>query len=234
MQYHPVVPTPMLRLVTPSAGYLVAADLHLGVEMDMFRRGIRLQRPDLAQPILDAAGPEDILVFLGDVKHPIGSTASSARLLERFFSAFEDRRCIIVKGNHDGLIERMVPDAEVVKHLTVGDMALVHGHAWPDASAMDARVLVTGHVHPVVSLGRGHHYKCWLRGRMNRDAVLEYYESSPEEFIVMPAFNPLVQGRPVTGGLSGYGPLFTRGMMDVDGALVYTLEGVKLGEVRGL
>jgi metallophosphoesterase superfamily enzyme len=76
--------------------------------------------------------------------------------------------------------------------------------------------------------------RCWLRASFNEKAK-ERYSELPEEVIVMPSLNPTIKGSPVNlEGGKLLGPLFKQGMIDLDSAQVYLLDGINLGTVRSL
>ncbi|MBI4399476.1 phosphoesterase, partial [Candidatus Micrarchaeota archaeon] len=140
---------------------------------------------------------------------------------------------IIVKGNHDGNIERFSGEVKVygAGGLKVSDLGIVHGHAWPSEEVMKSKYLVMGHNHPQVEfrdkLGRRYAEKAWVIGSLKEGKI---------KVIVMPAFNPLV------GGISFnrvecnqlLGPIFKNELFKLEDAKVRLLNGIELGKIKNL
>jgi hypothetical protein len=103
---------------------------------------------------------------------------------------------------------------------------------------MSKRALVMAHNHPAVLFrdGVGHTTteRCWLRCRFKEGAHARYPEL-PEEVIVVPSLNRSLQGSPVNL-ICGHqiGPLFGKGMIDLENAQAYLLDGIHLGSVKSL
>src|SRR3989338_6445317 len=92
---------------------LIVADLHLGITKDIYDSGIVMPRQakKMAERLnkLKKLTRTKKLVILGDVKHKVpGFSVMEKYELEKFFSALKFREIIILKGNHDGNIEKMI------------------------------------------------------------------------------------------------------------------------------
>jgi len=116
--------------------YLVAVDLHVGIEDELDRRGIRV--PDQTDrtlsrfvKLIDERRP-DQLVLLGDVKHQVPFTEKwEGRKVFRLLEALSALLPVtVVSGNHDGGIEGMAPGGvEIVGSLVLsGQGARGKGH----------------------------------------------------------------------------------------------------------
>lgn len=239
-------------LVTEAGGAptVVVGDLHVGIESELHRSGVHIpsQTPDLRERLEAVVAQEDAhrLFVLGDLKDTIARASSQEeRELPTLFEGLpDDVEVHLVPGNHD---------AGVVDHLegvtvheatgtTLGDeVGLAHGHTWPADDVMACPRVVLSHNHPTVVLrdevGGRHKEPCWVRATF-REAARERYPDLPEEarLVLVPAFNPLLGGTPLNdrGGEPLLGPLFENGLVDVDAARVWTLDGVELGTVANL
>ncbi|MCG2893049.1 MAG: metallophosphoesterase, partial [Vulcanisaeta sp.] len=91
--------------------WLLVADTHVGLEVELGRRGVRIpsQSARIAQLIIDAAERlgATSLAILGDVKHEIASIAESAREVREFIDRVSAKfnKVVLVRGNHDGNID---------------------------------------------------------------------------------------------------------------------------------
>ncbi len=236
----------------PAIDAAVVADLHIGIEYELSLTGANIpsQTASLAARCSELCKDLDAatLLIAGDLKHMITAEGDSEEHdramrqerwdLRSFLGSLSGCSVELVKGNHDGGL-RSSPTLEVHdgRGIRRGDLGIAHGHAWPADEVMQGRVLVMGHVHPVVrlrdDLGFSTSKPCWLRAPLLRDAARERYPSvNPDlEVVVMPAFNPLCGGMAVnTEGILG--PL--HGVVDVDAAEVYLLDGTHLGSVASL
>ncbi len=246
MRVEPVAGERALEISGPAGKYIVAADLHVGIEEELARRGFRV--PDQTDRTLGrlrtlvSQRKPDGFVLLGDVKHQVPYAGKwEKRKVFRLLDALSEKLPVtIVSGNHDGGIEAMAPEkVRRVGSLAVGDVGLVHGHCWPPEKLMKCKTLVLAHSHPSVLLcderGRPVTEACWLRAGMLKRRAKEHYEAPFPEVVVMPAFTDLRGGCPVNGpGGRLLGPLFRNGIVNVPAAQVYLTDGTFLGSVRDL
>ena len=215
---------------------LVVADLHIGVEYELEKKGIRVpaQWKAMAEEIIEM-GKEvgaKTLVMNGDVKHGIPSEKWEFRDVRLFLKEIRPhfREIHIVKGNHDGGIEgHLYPWVHMhdSSGMIVDDFGILHGHAWPSEEVSKVRTLVIAHTHPSIlftdSLGNSHKEPCWIKGRYG-----------DKELIVMPAMSRFYGGSPVNEGKL-LGPILNSDEFDVDGAEIYLLDGTyvgKLGKIK--
>ncbi|MFN4132959.1 MAG: metallophosphoesterase [Candidatus Hadarchaeales archaeon] len=253
MEITPVPDVPALKIKGKNERVLVVTDLHIGIEWELSQQGVSLpsQLPKLKKRLLNLIKGERAkrLIFLGDIKHniPVSSWqewGEIPRLLEELSGVVEVE---IIPGNHDGDIKGMVPKDVVlhdVRGVTLGEVGLVHGHAWPKPELFQTEVLVTGHDHPAVefrdSLGGRIFEKVWLRGKLNVKKLPKKIRGAAgkeaPQFLVVPAFSELVGGAAVNGRLREplVGPFFRSGAVDLNRAEIYLLDGTFLGEVRNL
>lgn len=157
----PLPPYPAALVKTQKTRAIVIADLHIGWEVALSRKGIHVptQTPKLLKKLMDLVStykPEKILI-IGDVKH----TIATAETLEwhdipDFFSALDKQvhEISVVPGNHDGNLEPLLPDDVRILPSTgvvMGDTGFFHGHRWPSPALLKCSTLVMGHVHPVIA-----------------------------------------------------------------------------------
>lgn len=237
MDLEPVPDVPALR-VKGGGGWMVVADLHVGIEAQLRRSGFNLpsQMPKMSAALESLSGMAKNLMILGDLKHRIPSVGHQEdkeirELLSRMLASY--KRVVFVAGNHDGGISTTLPEgceALSSRGTVVGAVGLFHGHVWPSEDVMAADTVVMAHIHPAVlmvdSLGTRSSEKCWVRATFSEDKVKERYHSCPGQLVVVPAFNPLLTGTPVnadTGSILG--PLFKNGLVETKGMKVHLLDG---------
>ncbi len=155
-----LLPYPAALVKSQGLRTVVVADLHIGWELALSQKGIHVpsQTPKLLKKLVDVVSryKADRLLILGDVKHTVASAETLEwRDVPEFFSALERQvnEVLVVRGNHDGNIEPLLPESVKVLPSTgtvIGDVGLFHGHRWPSPGLLGCRTLVMGHVHPVV------------------------------------------------------------------------------------
>jgi putative SbcD/Mre11-related phosphoesterase len=234
----------------PEARAVVVGDLHVGLESDLRHAGVNIpsqteRMRERLRAIVERTAATRLIV-IGDLKHKIPYATRQERSELPYFFRDVGARVELVPGNHDIEFEEHLPDVEVHPAAGIrveGGVALLHGHTWPADDIMDAatRVVVTCHNHPAVmlvdALGHRHKEAAWVRTRFTAK-VRERYPRLPEDatFLVMPAFNELTGGTAFNApeGEGLLGPLLGTGMVDVEGARLWTVDGVDLGTIRQL
>ncbi|MBN2330235.1 MAG: metallophosphoesterase [Candidatus Aenigmarchaeota archaeon] len=233
---------------------LVIADLHLGIEREFRKSGIRFPSQtgrirDRIDRLIEETRPER-LIFLGDVKHKVpGISLQEAREIPGFLKHFSDRLEVgIVPGNHDAGIEKYAPRAVKIHPATgigVDGIFLNHGHAWPDPGFLRCGTIVLGHQHPMVEFKDKLMYRfvepVWIRCRLSRAKLEERYKAVPRampEAVIMPAFNEIAGGIAMNSSqrsdsLDDYiGPLLRS--VDKKTASAHMLDGTFLGKLMDL
>jgi len=245
-------------LVEKPVRTLLISDLHFGFEAELAEKGVRIpsQTWKLRNLLVELAEivRAERLVVLGDLKHQV--PLSSWIEWREMPKALEDVGRLgveisLVPGNHDGGIKAMLGDR--VSYMPSRGFLLeaerrvfaFHGHTWPGAEALDADVIVMGHLHPMVSIrtdvGAVLKRKTWLLLRGDRKVLAEKLGTRTRrkgalELIVMPAFNPVLTGLSVNAltPRDRLWPLMRSGAFELRDAEAVTLDGERLGSVREL
>lgn len=165
----------------PEIKTLAIADLHLGYEEEMSRKGISLpfsQYPAIEKAIKEMVReckPEKIII-VGDLKHDFSHAGRQEfREIERlfYFLNTEKIEVIIVKGNHDNFLQNISEKHKVrtVDYLIIGNFLFLHG----DRTLKTLKIrkgfdtVVMGHEHPCISLidelGVKQKFRCLLTGK---------------------------------------------------------------------
>ncbi len=179
----------------PEEKLLVVADLHVGFEATARARGAGLPRVelDVLLPLLDGMlrdhAPETI-VLDGDVQHAFGrNLPDEARGVRAVVDAIAARaRVVLVTGNHDRALSRVVGTRLVVASHRAGRLLFMHGHE-ASARAQPEDVLVVGHEHPAIDLALDVRTRVRLRAFLHAPATLD----APET-LVLPALAPWAAG----------------------------------------
>jgi len=191
--------------------FLVIADLHLGYEKTAKERGyvVPNQRKEFLKRInaLATKNKTKKLIMLGDIKHSIPYISEREEYaIPDFFKELSKmfEQIFVVKGNHDGRIERLVyqKNIEVIAELVVNNIGFVHGHKKLSDKILECEIVFMAHAHPSFKISEGsgikHGYPCWLIGKPSKKKLGK--ETNIEKIIVMPSFNPLVYGQDKIAG----------------------------------
>jgi len=217
---------------------LVISDLHLGMEQELFRRGIRIG--DFTDYLIDKTllllreTRCKNLIILGDIKENVVSLEGEVR---RYFDSVLPHASVTVcKGNHDGNIERIsgisvAPPEGIMLH----GIGMLHGHAWPAPELMECRTILMGHNHPQLTFfdgGKKEPHPVWVFCGQEKPSIRKKYPSYNNDLklVLMPSFNPLL-GNDIER-FGGLGPVFRNKLFKWNTAIVYTLHGTRLGKVE--
>ena len=171
---------------------IVVGDLHLGYEEALNKAGIFVSRKMFVEMIeyfdkfFDRVGKVEEIVLLGDVKHDFGSILrqewEDTLNLVKYFKQ-KSKKVIIIKGNHDKIVEQLAKkgDVKVVDYYIDGEICFIHGERdFEEIHNKKIKYWILGHGHPAVVLKDGvkeEKYKCFLSGK---------YEG--KEIVIVPSF----------------------------------------------
>ena len=192
---------------------LVINDLHIGYEEALHRKGILVPRFQLEQimnklkAILEKTKPAKIIIN-GDLKHEFGKVLRQEwkEVLELLDFLLQNiSEVIIIKGNHDPIIQPIADKKgiAVVEQYEVGDSLIVHGDELVETNA---KRIIIGHEHPAITIREGskwEKYKCFLKGTWESKVKGasgwqgKRKGNKNKELIVVPSFNPLLEGTDV-------------------------------------
>ena len=218
--------------------HLVIADLHIGMELGLSRKGVHLfgaseRMADRINAIMKSFSLDSI-IMLGDIKESIlYPEAAEARLLKRFFEELEGFEIRIISGNHDAHLEEVIGRG-VEKEVIIGNFGFMHGNRKPDERFMLLDYIVSGHEHLAVRIkernGASYDYKAWAVYGVNKSAAKAEYKRFNEniKLVSMPAFNELIHGRAIEKGKKGMNPMLTNKIFSGSRVEVYSLLGQRI------
>ncbi|MFA5333442.1 MAG: metallophosphoesterase [Candidatus Nanoarchaeia archaeon] len=161
--------------------YLVISDLHIGFEKGLQSKGYTIfsQTKKMLKTIKLAKKGVCKLIILGDLKDEISYSykKSITEFLAELSKIFKE--IILIKGNHDGLIEKYAKNFEnvaVKTELLLDDYLFIHGHKMPSKEAlMKAKTLIVGHFHS------NYEFRNYL-GKTTRLKTWNFYSFDNEKF----------------------------------------------------
>lgn len=234
-------------------GVLVIADLHIGIEYELYESGINIpfqikQTTEAIESLIKKTKAKK-LVILGDLKHKVpGMSWQELKDIPSFLDRLSSKvEVLICKGNHDDQIEKIVPETVKVcgtKGFKIKKFGFLHGHTWPSAELMSCDYLIASHMHPTVQFKDKFGYKIiepvWIKGKIDQEKIKKRYKlkkTGKLEIIIVPAFNRLLGGTSVNVQRKNdelLGPLLKNDFVDIDNSELYLLDGTYLGKLKNI
>ncbi|MEM5882809.1 MAG: metallophosphoesterase [Candidatus Aenigmatarchaeota archaeon] len=237
-------------LFLPKEKILSIADLHLGLEHELFKSGIVIPSQaekfkNMIDSLLEMTKAK-VLLILGDIKHKVpGISAREIKEIPKLFFYLKEKvKVICVRGNHDDNISSILPKEINVypsRGFKIKKYGFFHGHAWPSRNLMKCDYLFMGHIHPCVefkdSLGYRSIEQVWVRGKLERKLVKEKYglkKVGKLETIILPTFNKFLGGIAINKLTDKelIGPILANNFLDVKECEAYLLDGTYLGKIE--
>lgn len=235
-----IVPSKPALILEGLKKYLVITDLHIGFESSMQSNEIFLgknssihQTIEEVESLIDDEKP-DSLILLGDIK-------SSVKVISKnewdevplFFKKISEKCDIItVPGNHDGNLEKLIPD-NITTISSIGmideNILFTHGHTMPTENFSQVEKIIMGHVHPVFfqeeSIMNGQ--RVWVSLKIKKENI--FPSSSGElEVIIIPSFNRYFYATHKRNYKKSISPIINRA--EILSAKIVSLDGVILGD----
>ncbi|MBN2142586.1 metallophosphoesterase [Candidatus Woesearchaeota archaeon] len=223
-----------LMLFLPEEKTLVVGDIHVGYEEALNRQGILVPRfafKDIMKALSEAVSetaPEKI-ILLGDLKHEFGGISDQewTDALKVLDFLKKKAEVIIVKGNHDTLLEPIArrKGVEIKDYHYARGFFFCHGDRLfgRNKDFKKAKVVVIGHEHPAIGIRDGarvERYKCFLVGKY-----------AGKELVVLPSINPVTEGTDVL-----HEKLLSPYIKDIDGfrAIIVSDKPYDFGKIKKL
>ncbi len=196
-----IIPSKPALILEGETKNLIVTDLHIGFEANLASNDIFVGKnttinetiSELSE-IIDKTKP-DSLILLGDVKSSIKSISKNEwNEVPLFFEKIKEKvDIVLVPGNHDSNIQKLVPEGITQissTGLVIENTLLTHGHTMPSENFSHVEKIIMGHIHPVFfqedSVINGQ--RVWISIKMEKQKI--FPSSSGEiEITVIPSFN---------------------------------------------
>jgi uncharacterized protein len=170
--------------------FLIISDVHLG------KKGVQ----DVKSTIeiirnLMKEHEKSKLLILGDLMASYSSVDEEAGVFIREIS--KDYELHIVKGNHDGGIEKYKSFCTIYgpEGGIIDKIGFFHGHnCWPKKEIFEKEIILMGHIHPKVIFGKEYKWaeKVWIIAELNKEKIQKKYEdvklNEKTKIIIFPNF----------------------------------------------
>lgn len=175
---------------------LIIADLHLGYEQELIKKGVLVPKKQFERIIkqLDKIFEEveaEQIILNGDVKHAFGKISEQEwrdilRLID--YLKRKVKKIIVVEGNHDPVLWPVTAkrNIELVHEVQFENILVTHGDEDINPKEYNIDTIIMGHEHPAIQLAEGarkERFKCFMKGKYKKATLL-----------CLPSFNPLTEG----------------------------------------
>lgn len=220
--------------------YLVVTDLHIGFESTLASNEIFIGKntaiketiEELSE-IINSKKP-DSLILLGDIKSSIKNISKTEWIdVPLFFDEIKEKcEVILIPGNHDANIQKLVPEGISLISSTgmVEEKTLfTHGHTMPSENFSAIEKIIMGHLHPVFfkedSIVNGQ--RVWVTLRTDKENIFPS-QSGEIEITIMPSFNRYFYATNKRKYKKSISPIVEK-IKNVTTAKIITLDGTIIG-----
>jgi len=221
--------------------YLVISDLHIGFESSLAANEIFIGKNttinetiDELSEIIEIEKPDSV-VLLGDVKSSIKNISKIEwNDVPLFFEKIKENcNVILIPGNHDANIQRLVPeDVSMISStgMVDGNILFTHGHRMPSENFAHVKKIIMGHVHPVFfqedSIVNGQ--RVWISLKTDKEYIFPS-ESGEIEITIVPSFNKYFYATNKKKYKKSISPIIEK-IKNVSSARIVTLDGTIIGD----
>lgn len=220
---------------------LIVTDIHIGFESTLASNEIFIGRNssinetiEELSSVIDSEKP-DALILLGDVKSSIKNISKSEWGEVPLFFKKIKQKCdiILIPGNHDANIQRLVPE-NISMISSTGmveeNILLTHGHTMPSENFSHVDKIIMGHVHPVFfqedSVLNGQ--RVWISMKTEKQNIFPN-KSGDIEITIIPSFNKYFYATHKKQYKKSISPIIEK-IKKISSAKIITLDGTIIGD----
>ncbi len=236
-----IVPSQPALMLEGENRSVIITDLHIGFESSLFGNNVFVGKNTTIQETINCI--EEILektkanslILLGDIKSSIKSIAKNEwSEVPLFFKKMSDKvETILIPGNHDANIQKLVPDGVTQVSSTgvvIENILLTHGHTMPSENFSNVDRIIMGHVHPVFfqdgSVINGK--RVWVSIKANKQQIFSS-TSGEIEITIVPSFNKYFYATHKKQYKKSISPILEK-IKKVKSAKIITLDGTIIGD----
>jgi len=241
MSQEKIVPKKPALVIEGGEKYLVVTDLHIGFESSFISNEIFIGKNttitdiigELSE-IIDSEKPNSV-ILLGDIKSSIKNISKIEwNDVPLFFEKIK-KKCnvILIPGNHDANIQRLVPEGvSLISSTGMADNTILftHGHTMPSENFSHIKKIIMGHIHPVFfqenSIVNGE--RVWVSIKADKGQIFPN-ESGEIEIIIVPSFNKYFYATNKKKYKKSISPIIEK-LKKITSAKIVTLDGTIIGD----
>jgi len=235
-----IVPSKPALILEGKKKSLIVTDIHIGFENSMASNEIFIGKnstinetiQELSE-MIDAEKPDSV-ILLGDIKSSIKSISRNEwNEVPMFFEKISEKcDVILVPGNHDANIQKLVPD-NISMISSTGmveeNILLTHGHTMPSENFSHVDKIIMGHIHPVFfqedSVMNGQ--RVWVSIKIEKEKIFPN-KSGELEITIIPSFNKYFYATHRKKYKKSISPIIDK-IKTASSARIVTLDGVIIG-----
>jgi len=236
-----IIPSKPALILEGEKKSLIVTDIHIGFENTLASNEIFIGKNstinETIQELLEIIDKEkpDSVVLLGDVKSSIKSISRNEwDEVPMFFEKIREKcDVILVPGNHDANIQKLVPDnISMISSTGMVDenILLTHGHTMPSENFSHVDKIIMGHIHPVFfqedSIINGQ--RVWISIKTKKENIFPN-KSGELEIIVIPSFNKYFYATHRKKYKKSISPIINK-IKSISRARIVTLDGTIIGD----
>jgi len=235
-----IVPSKPALVLEGKKKNLIVTDIHIGFENSMASNEIFIGKNstinESIQELLEIINLEkpDSVILLGDIKSSIKNISRSEwEEVPLFFKKIKEKcDVILIPGNHDANIQKLVPD-NISMISSTGmveeNVLLTHGHTMPSENFSHVDKIIMGHIHPVFfqedSIINGQ--RVWVSIKTEKENIFPN-KTGEIEITIMPSFNKYFYATHRKQYKKSISPIINK-IKEISKARIITLDGTIIG-----
>ena len=235
-----IIPSKPALVLEGEKKNLVVTDIHIGFENNMATNQIFIGKnstinesiQELSE-IIDSEKPDSV-ILLGDIKSSIKNISRNEwDEVPLFFKKIREKcDVILIPGNHDANIQKLVPD-NISMISSTGmveeNILLTHGHTMPSKNFSHVDKIIMGHVHPVFfqedSVMNGQ--RVWVSIKTEKESIFPN-KTGEIEITIIPSFNKYFYATYRRQYKKSISPIINK-IKEISKAKIITLDGTIIG-----
>ena len=241
MSLERIIPGKSALVIEGQKKYLVISDLHIGFESSLASNEIFIGKNTTINETIDELSEiiqlekPDSVVLLGDVKSSIKNISKTEwNDVPLFFEKIKEKcNVILIPGNHDANIQRLVPkDVSMISStgMVEDNILFTHGHRMPSENFAHVKKIIMGHIHPVFfqedSIVNGQ--RVWISIKTEKGQIFPS-ETGEIEITIVPSFNKYFYATNKKKYKKSISPIIEK-IKNVTSARIVTLDGTIIGD----
>lgn len=235
-----IIPSKPALILEGEKKNLIVTDIHIGFESTMASNQIFIGKnssinesiQELSE-IIDSEKPDSV-ILLGDIKSSIKRISKSEwDEVPLFFKKIREKcDVILIPGNHDANIQRLVPDNISMispTGMVEENVLLTHGHTMPSENFSHVDKIIMGHIHPVFfqedSIMNGQ--RVWVSIKTEKENIFPN-KTGEIEITIIPSFNKYFYATHRKQYKKSISPIINK-IKEITKARIITLDGTIIG-----
>jgi len=235
-----IIPSKPALILEGEKKNLIVTDVHIGFESNMASNEIFIGKNSTINEsiqelsdIIDSEKPDSV-ILLGDIKSSIKNISKNEwDEVPLFFKKIREKcDVILIPGNHDANIQRLVPDNITMissTGLVEENILLTHGHTLPSENFSHVDKIIMGHLHPVFfqedSIINGQ--RVWVSIKTDKGNIFPN-KTGEIEIIIVPSFNKYFYATHRKQYKKSISPIINK-IDEISKAKIITLDGTIIG-----